>query len=1243
MRRYLDTIGLLIVPLILVLCVTSAFGQLAGKGTIVGTVTDSTGAVVPGATVTATNVATNGKMVREASEAGTYSMPLDPGVYTITVAAKGFKATSQSNVNVNGLETISVNITLTVGSATETVEVTGSVDQLDTATAQVTATMEQEVYSALPVTQNGTQRRATDFVQYMPGVNAQPTNGGLDTNTGVVNGSGSRGAVASVYIEGMPIMTVAGQGDPRFIWTSMPVEAINQFQVTTVGYPATYEGQGVLNYDIKRGTNSIHGSVYEFFRNSALDTWGYMAPWSNNPLTGKPSKPQEHQNEYGFSGGAPIIKDKLFVFGSFEGYKLRSAPNLQSQTNPTTDMMNGNFSAFLAKNPVTGVYDVPTIFDPASTTCTATVCTRTPFAGNIIPLARLTNQAKYLQSFLPPPTTTGINNNYIGGLPTGRNNWMTANRVDYNLTSKQTVSAIISLGKQGTLGGAGTGGNGITGPLTATQNQAPDPYGSSQDFVVQTRVVILEHTYVFNPHVINQVKLAWGRYNSTGTSRSIGSDWSATAAGITGLPAGQAQDSFPTVTFAGNGTQLNRWAGYSSNRNVSNGTIFTDNVQWEKGKHSLTIGGQVAAMEYNYLNNATGVNPLQLTFNSAETAGFAAGKNTTDTTLGNAYASFLLGAVNQGTFTVSSAPETGARFRAISPYVQDNWKVNSKLTLNLGLRWDMYPSYRETQDRLSWMDPTAINPLVGVPGAMVYGGFGTGTCNCKTNVKDYYKNFGPRLGFAYALFPKTVIRGSWGVMYTHGNNVGGSATSRQSSGLLGYAASPKTTSTNPVVGQTGTVLWNLGSAFNATYTNPPTLDPTLGTYYTTASSAASQTVSYADPYYGGRAPEYINWSFGIQHQLSKSMTATVTYVGSEGHFTYSDATTARGIYSNQLDPKWLYLAGQLGNKATAANLLAAGITAPFSTFSSSTGTITQALRPFPQYNGVTDALGYVGNTNYNALEAILQRRMSKGLTLMATYTYSRSIDNNGTFRSGYDIPAAYSIDGQFHSARSLDKSVSLSDIPHRVVVTSVYDLPFGKGNLGGGNRLVRAVAGGWKLSGIFFAQSGTPLGLTMQNCPTNPSAAVCQPFLNSNFTGNIMALGGYEHVPALQLGTTSYFNHDAFAATPGGDLLSYNYMFSTLARTAPLGLRNSGDYRVDASLRRAIRLNERFKLNFTIDSYNLTNHTRIGFANSGAILSVPTKVYVPATGTTAASGTPFGTPGIMNTSRYFQLSARVEF
>jgi hypothetical protein len=880
------------------------------------------------------------------------------------------------------------------------------------------------------------------------------------------------------------------------------------------------------------------------------------------------------------------------------GYRYIAGANYQYQTGPTALNRTGDFSDVAQ---ALGFH----IYDPMTTDCSASPCKRTQFSSNgkadVIPANRLSPIAQTMQSFMPAPTNSDLTNNYLTGLPTGRNNWSTANRVDYHISPSHSISAVVSFGRQSTTGAGG----GISGTLSTSNNQLPPPFVSFQQFFVKTKVLLFEDDYTFSPHVINQFKYGYGRYDSTGQNQDMGPNFSASALGITGMPSGQASDSFPTVKWSGNGSNFNQWAGYSGNRNAASGYVAIDNLQWSVGRHVLTFGGEIAWMQYNYLNPATPSTPLTLTFNSSTTANFTSG-TTSNTKNGYAYAGFLLGAVGggNGTFTQSVASETGARFRPISPYVQDDWKVNSRLTLNLGLRWDYYPSYREVQDRLSWMDPTQTNTLVGVPGQLVFAGGGSAGCHCSNGVHNFYKQFGPRIGLAFQSDPKMVWRASYGVFYTHGNNVGGSALSRQGAGLLGYSVGPKNSGSdgqtfNNDTGATGSSYWGLEQPFPS-YTPPPDLDPTLGTYYTTLSTAPSQTVPYADPYYGGRAPQYINWTFGFQHQLTNNMAATLTYVGSEGHFVYMDSNNARGWASNQLNPTYLSLGNQLSNKATAANLAAAGVSAPFSSFSPSTGTIAQALKPFPQYSGVSDVYGEVGNTSYHALQAILQQRLSHGLTFMANYTWSRSIDSAGTFRSGYDIPAAFATDGQFHKARTLDRGLSLSDQPQKFVFTGVYALPFGRGHIGNDNALVRALAGGWQLSGIYRVWSGSPMTLTMSSCNTNPSQSTCEPVVNPAFTGQLRmhALGRAPGSNATNFSSSAnlaqYINPNAFIKTP-------DYMFSTLARTAPLGLRNSGSYDVDMNLRRAFPIRERVTLDFEADAFNLTNHTWFGFSSSGAI------------------------------------------
>ena len=337
-----------------------AAAQLAGKGSINGKVSDSTGAAIQGAFIVITNNGTNTKQTTVSTGSGDYSFSLDPGRYTLVVSMKGFKGYTQENVNVDALQTFTVDVSLSTGGVNETVTVTAAPPPLETSNATLGVTMEQEMYSSLPIIQDGGgQRRATDFASLLPGVSANVSNGNLTTNCGIVNGGGSRGAVSAIYINGVPITSVAGEGDPRFVWTSMAVDAINQFQVQTVGYSAVYEGLGVQNYIVKNGTNQIHGVLYDYFRNTALDTWGFHQ--SEQPTHGSaPTKPVEHQNEYGLFLRLPLLKNKLFVFGGYEGYRYsRQVPN-QNQTIPTLAMRSGDFTQQFGTT-------TPALFDPDTT------------------------------------------------------------------------------------------------------------------------------------------------------------------------------------------------------------------------------------------------------------------------------------------------------------------------------------------------------------------------------------------------------------------------------------------------------------------------------------------------------------------------------------------------------------------------------------------------------------------------------------------------------------------------------------------------------------------------------------------------------------------------------------------------------------------------------------------------------------------------------------------------------------
>jgi hypothetical protein len=1164
-----------------------ALAQLSGKGEVKGLVTDPDGAVIPGATVVATSTTRGTKFTRTTTSAGDYDLsPLDPDTYTITVSVPGFKTTTQQNVVVNALEIASANVSLTIGSQDQSVTVSVAPPQLETTNATLGATMAQELYSELPIQMGAAgapdQRRASDYVTLMPGVQNNETSNNQTDNTGPINGSGSKGGASSVYIDGIPFINVSEEGDNRFVWTAISVDSVNQLQVQTSGYSALYEGQGVQNYDIKGGTNTIHGAAYEYFRNTALDSWGFYAPYLINPAVGHAVKPAEHQNEFGILLSGPIIKNKLFVFANYDEFRYAKGPTVGVQSYPTLAERAGDFSAI-------GV----NIYDP---TTGSTATTRTQYMGcngnqpNVICPAKFSAIASKINALLPTSGYANQNptNNYLTGLPFGLNNFTDTNRIDYVINPKQTLSIIGAFGRQASIGPAAQ--------TTTGRNNGPVPFNYGQGYAPKTIVATAEHTYAISAHIVNQFKYGFARYNGPSFNLDEVPAYSAQALGIQGLPTGQIQQSFPTVTFSGTDAPAN-FAGAGASTSIANSYDLIDNLQYVVGKHSITVGAEIAWLQYQYTLNQTGTSPLTLATAQAETANYTTG-TTINPATGLAYASFLVGQIDKGSFTQNSVIETGARFRPISPYVQDDWKVTSKLTLNLGVRYDFFPTYTEAHDKLSFFNPTGLN-AVGTNGTLQFAGSGTNTCNCNTPVQNYYKNIGPRLGFAFQSDPKMVWRGSYGVMYTHGNAVAGNSISRNGTGILGFQASPATTTIN------GVPQFILDNGFPA-YSGPAAtaaavpngVNYALGYSSVAPFTGSPQTVAYGDPYYGSRAPQYENYTFGFQRQLTQNMVLTTTYVGSQGHFESPDSNNARGQYINQLSPKYLYLGSNLSTtiaKLPAGFLAANGLTLPPNFIT--TQTLAQALKPFPNYNGVGDSYGNVANSNYESLQVSLMQRPANGVTFMLNYIWSKSIDDGGTFRSGYAIPAAYSNRGQSFAPDRIERTVSTSNQPQHLIETGVFNSPFGEGGIGGSHAMVRRALGGFKFSEIVQIYSGSPLPITGSSCQTNPSQSTCNPTINASFVGS-GRINGKWGSGATATASPSYLNSNAFIpiATLTATGSPYAYTFGNAARTAPFGMYGPGSYDVDVSLRRVFTMPkfERAHLTLEADLYNVTNKVTFG-------------------------------------------------
>jgi hypothetical protein len=1210
-RKVFATFFSIASALLLLLCCHAAFGQAGGKGTIQGTVTDPSGAIVPGAEVTATLVATGETVTQKTTSAGFYALAsLKPGVYTIKVNAAGFQAYVQENVTLDALQVFGLNAQLHVGSTNESVTISAAPPPIDTTNATLGNTMENESYQALPLNMSGAPRDPTAFVFLTAGVASSAAPYG--------SFNGGQGYHNEDYIEGLAVTNAAaaGGGNTAPISRGASVDAVDQFQVQTTGTSAAYQGQGVENYTLKSGTNTFHGRAFEYFRNTVLDTWGYFSKAQIDPATGVAAKPVERQNEFGGTFGGPILHDKLFFFFSYDGQRYLRGANPSFVSVPTLAQRNGDFSA-AGNQP---------IYDPATTTCNASgsVCTRTQFVSdgsngiaagtkNVIPKSRFSPQMLYYQNFIPLPVNNNLTNNYLAGFNTGFTYYKYSIKVDYDLTKRNRITLLFLTGNRAALP-ACCDSSGLPPPFTAT-------VGNFQTYPTG----VIEDTFTINDHWINQFKYGVVRSSGYSTNPAEGLPaYAATAAGITNILPGQASMAAPRMGFSGNipPASLGGTANSNNQANSEYGDSFVlyDTMQYVRGRHSMSFGGQYEWLEDNDTALTTGTY-LNLNYTTNETANFLPNSVTTATTSGAGYASYLLGAIDNYAQTDNRAVlTTGARFYAFSPFFQDDFKATERLTLNLGLRWDLYSPFREVQNRLSFLDTQTINPVTGTPGVLTFAGSGPGTCNCTRASKIPYKNFGPHVGFAYSATPKTVFRGSFSIAFAHDGGVGGRGGARQGASQEGFTSSnnfPSPDGYSPAL-----YLNSANSALNNVTLPTPTAS--FGTGYTTAPgfTAAGQGITYVDPYLATRAPYYENFNLGVQREILNQTTINVDYSGSNGRFLPTGM--GNGPNSGQLDPAYYVLGPLLSAKASPANIAAAqailpSYKLPFANFGPSY-TIGQSLRPFPQYNGITDIYGDFGMSSYNSLQVVAKQRPRGGLSYTFNYTFSKLIDNTGTGRSAYN--------------HQYDRSLSLYDHPHNISAYAVYAEPFGKGP-GFADKLIR----NFEVSGIYTFTSGTPLAILGTGCVT-VLAGTCEPYINPAYSGNARINGNWGRgSTAAGLSSVPFIDANAFASQHTVQTTDA-YTFGNASRTAPFGLRGPGGYNVDMSLRRSFGIFERLKLMMEVDAFNVTNHTR--FANPNVTLAnanySTTAPYAPLG--TGAFGTVTSTA---NSSRDIQLVGRIDF
>jgi hypothetical protein len=1332
--------------------------QTAGEGTITGTVTDSSGAVIVNATVTATAIATNVSATRTTSKNGLYSIaPLEPGTYTVTVEAKGFKTLKQENLDVVGLGELGFNPVMSIGATTETVDVTAAPPVLDTDSSTLGAVIENSAYSGLPLEASATQERdPTAFALLVQG--AMPgTDGRLPSL------SGTPGHQASLYLDGVPSETLNQQGDNRTVALNVDVDSVDQFQVITSVPPAEYMGAGAENYTMKSGTLQFHGGVLDLIRNTAFDTFTFTqkqatitnaanpidCPAAQSPCPAP--KSVEHTDEFSAFGGGyiPHTGKKVFFFLAYDKFHGRSGTSVNFTTIPTALEEQGDFTE-LNQNPnalpgggLTGVTGDPSaggtnkpfLFDPMTNSCNGAGCTRQPFQGlknglptyNVIPSADISPISKMMESYLPnypsSPNAGHINSvntalisaNYGNEGTSGRDNYNWDWRWDYDISPKNRISTVGAIGHDQ-----------YATNFSNFYNDAP--YTTGDLPLIVPKQFDVEDAYTITPHLTNQLKYGYTRFYMPIFAPIVGGSFAPGAFGITNLPGGQAAQDFPDVGFGSSnfssGTKIapSQWgantSGQASQFTIPNNYALVDNVQWLKGDHVMTFGFSYMWEGLNNANPDTLTNILPLHFGQSSTASYTQGatgcgsgvqgcSNGIDTSVtGYGYASFLLGANDQiSGFSLAYAPTQYTRAKLAAPYVEDHWKVNKKLVVDAGLRWDYIPPVHEKSIPLSagnftfsYLNTNITNPATGFPGALEFAGnyggaTGTISCGCTTPIQTYWKNWGPRLGIVYSIDDKTVFRTGFGLTYDQGGGTGGGQLSggvggANSSGqILGSSVSATSPSAVTSGATAGPSFWlgtqsYLGANANTSlfgpgfvYPGPPTpgtatqnLD--AGNYLLNGAVVPPSTMGYDDFYQSGRAPEYTFYNLGFERTITRDMTLTVAYVGSEAHHTFiKGAGSPRGYFSNQLNPIYLLAFGPVAgynsagkanaiplllapatsanvaiadsqmpeaiNTSTAATFIAAANAFP----ATSTLTIGQLLLAFPQYSSVSDSWGgpNTENYSYNAFQLILAQRLAHGLTFNVNYTYMKDLGDDGSFRSGFNI-AAGAVDGsnKSYKADRIDRALTQLDLPQNLTAYGVYQLPIGTaGHWGGNSLLTREVVGGWQLTGVYTYGSGGPISVTWSGGCANQAVAngvSCLPSYNPSFTGSPRQGGSVGSGPngyIVSNKTLQYLNPAAFQAPTDISIVSgfHQYLIGNVARTAPYGLRGPGNQNLNAGVRRTFPITETVAFSFQADCFNVWNKQTWGAPGGGW----------------SVGSTTFGESGTPGAIRAFEFTGRVTF
>ena len=1104
-----------------VLTATALLAQ-SPLGTITGTVTDSAEGRVPGVEIVATHVATARTYSATSSTDGTYVLTnLPVGGYKVAAKATGFKAFLREDVTVEVAQRLRLDIRLELGSLTETVTVTGEVSRVQTEESALGTVVERQRIEELPL--NG--RHVFNLVKLVAGV--RPINRSTDGFGEITNQGFSQ-----ITFNGGPIY-----GNQFFVdggMNTVPVhneisvvpmtDAVEEFKVETNSLKAEF-GQtsgGVVNVVTKAGTNELHGSLYEFFRNDALDARNAFAT-QPDPLTGK-IKPVLRYNQYGGTAGGPVLLPKLydgrnrtFFFGGYEQWKHRTS-TLRRATVPTLAERDGDFTrSFDSRGAL-----IP-LFDPATTrpNPAGSGFVRDPLPGNIVPRNLTDPLSLRVLEYMPKPNTTPDNPltnslNFLSMAVTPVDQGVTNIRVDHRFSDRDTFFFRYS-GTRNTRQGTGWG----LGP--------PDPDTFARRDQLDNHNWTFTETHTFAPTVINEFKGAVTRQDLPFLHPSFGENWPEKL----GFPAIIPRDLFPSINIA---NMLSIGASsFSAGHRAQHTIQVGDSVAIIRGRHQLKAG---IDQRWNRLNwglfrNKSGnfsFNP-DLTGDPQRPAGTGIGT-----------ATFLLGEVSGGTQEFS--PFFSFHTWSHASYVQDDFKVTPRLTLNLGLRYDLASTPSERFDRFSNFDPYVTNSQTGMAGVLTY----AGVTSPRSFIDRDHNNFGPRAGIAYDLTGdgKTAIRAGYGLVYMLSES---GDTQGDDSNSLGFSAA--TPFIAPGGGPVKAFQFSVGPSI-LNVAQGPSGGPT---------AFRGQAMRYQDR--NAPVPYLQQWNLTLQRELPGRWVVSASYAGNKGTKLFG-----ANYNLNQLDPANWSLGLSLQDQVP--NPFFGQITS--GPLSGRTVQRAQLLQPLPDYLGISTYANHGSSSTYHSLQVTAEKRYSNGLSMLLSYTNGKQI--NDSFSSAGSSGAI----GEFRVGRlnrRLDRAIDQNDVSQRLVVSGLYELPFGKGKrfAGDAGRGLDLAIGGWQVNAILTMENGTPLLVRGAN----------------NFTG--INWPDVVRDPTLpEPAVTRWFDTEAFR-NPAP------FTLGNVARTLP-NARGPGLFDLALSAFKEFRFTERLRLELRGEAFNATNNVNYNNPNT---------------------------------------------